>query len=296
MIVYSLLAVTLLLACTSLYLLSKENGSSRAAGLALGSFVFLYGTWLYLSVYLQWVFAAAAAATLAWSIARKRPRRFRHRRRRAAGNLLATGLFGTLSVLYFTGTRGQVATVDLAFPLKGGRYIVLQGGKGLPANVFHATGRGAIYALDLAKLNRWGNRASRIFSERLEDYAIFGDTIYAPCSGRVGRAVSDNPDNIPPNRERGPHNLNGVVLEGAACTVFLGHMRQGAVFVDSGDAVTTGQPLGLAGNSGFTLEPHLHLQVHARGTSGAPWYRNPPLYPAFDGKHYLLFQTIDARR
>ena len=47
-------------------------------------------------------------------------------------------------------------------------------------------------------------------------------------------------------------------------------------------------------NSGFSLEPHLHIQVHARTGDGRPWYRQPPLLIAFGGRSYLLFEQIKA--
>jgi len=197
-----------------------------------------------------------------------------------------------MNILYFTGTTGETEYADLEFPLHAGNYYVLQGGKGLPANLFHFNSRRAVYAMDVVRLDRYGRRANRIFSGNLEDYYIFGDTIFAPCSGIVERAVDDNPDNIPPHRERGPHNLNGVVIDGSGYTVFLGHMQLHKVFVRAGDSVHAGQALGLAGNSGMSIEPHLHIQVHKKSTDGSPWYRQPQLFIRFRGKPYLLFQKI----
>jgi len=71
-------------------------------------------------------------------------------------------------------------------------------------------------------------------------------------------------------------------------------MRYHKVFVKEGDKVITGQPLGLAGNSGFSLEPHLHIQVHARTNTGLPWYKEKPLLIEFDKKSYLLFDVISV--
>lgn len=74
---------------------------------------------------------------------------------------------------------------------------MLQGGKGLPSNMFHITYRGAVYAIDIVKLNKYGNRASSVFSRNLTDYEIYADTIYSPCDGRILSTHDDNPDNIP---------------------------------------------------------------------------------------------------
>lgn len=300
MLVYLLLFVTLLLAVLSLYLTGRglQRGLHYGwpmllCGLALGTFIYLYGTWVYLSVYLRYVFVVMAIPVIMFALLRHRT----HKPGpvRVVLNLVCCLLFGALSVLYFTGTGGRPQSITIPFPLKAGRYIILQGGKGLPANLFHAGGqRKAAYAIDIARLNRWGNRASSIFSTRLEDYEIFNDTIYSPCDCIVRRAVSDNPDNIPPRRVRGPHNLNGTLLEAPAFYLYLGHMKQYQVFVQEGQQLRVGQPIGLVGNSGMSIEPHLHIQAHAKADPDEPWYRQPQLFIRFNRKTYLLFDVIDT--
>jgi len=39
------------------------------------------------------------------------------------------------------------------------------------------------------------------------------------------------------------------------------HLRKNGSFVKLGDTVTTGQPIGLSGMTGYTTEPHLHFSV-----------------------------------
>jgi len=208
--------------------------------------------------------------------------------------LFFTVLLALGCVLYFTGTTGKPGTVELDFPLKKGRYFVLQGGKGLPTNLFHFSLRGAIYAMDIVKLDDLGRRGNQIFSRRLEDYAIFGDTVYSPCNGVVTRAYGGNPDNIPPNMERGPKNTNLVLIETPDYYVFMGHLKNGSVLVKEGDTVRTGYPLARVGNSGFSTEPHLHIQVHAK-EEGKAWYASTPLYIHFNGKGYLLNEMIKKK-
>ena len=41
--------------------------------------------------------------------------------------------------------------------------------------------------------------------------------------------------------------------------VFMAHLMQGSATVAAGKTVTSKQPLGRVGNSGYTLEPHLHI-------------------------------------
>jgi hypothetical protein len=300
MIVYSLLLVTLLLACTSIFLVWQVRSwpvmyswHRVLLSLVLGVFVYLYGAWVFLSVYMKFVFALCFIIIFIASLLRKKTAG--NKTRPKVVSLAFTAILIALSVLYFTGTTGTpYGIANLAFPFKKGAYLIFQGGKGLPTNIFHFGLRGAVYAIDIVKLNRAGNRANHVFSTNLHDYEIYGDTIFSPCSGIVLRAKSDNPDNIPPHRDRGPSNTNQVLIETDSFYVFLGHIQHGKVFVQEGQFVSQGQPLGLVGNSGFSLEPHLHIQVHAKTNKDIPWYKERPLLIEFNGRSYLLFEEIKA--
>jgi len=302
MIIYALLGLTLLLAFVSLRLIWKAGSrplrvsySYLVAGISLGLFLYLYGTWVYLSIYANYLFGILALLFLFTGIFRKKnkaavaPASWRFR-----ANLLMSMLLLGLTVLYFTGTTGSSDVVSLSFPFKKGNYFVLQGGKGLPTNVFHFSLRGAVYAMDIVKLNQYGGRADKVFSKRLSDYEIFGDTLYAPCNGRIVRAYSNNPDNIPPNMKRGPKNTNQVLLETDSTYIFMGHLQMNSVLVRDGQEVVAGQPLACIGNSGFSTEPHLHIQVHRR-QEGIPWYLGRPMYIHFNGEGYLLNEVIHNR-
>lgn len=297
MLVYILLYSTLFLSAWSIVSLHRYLRKELAcswhgvlAAVALGIFIYLYGTWVYLSIYAKYVHGIILLLVFAAGmVKRKRPSEHSWR---IVPNIFFTFLLGSLSMLYFTGTTGKPETVELSFPLKQGHYFVLQGGKGLPSNFFHYSYRGAVYAMDLVRLDARGNRASHIFSDRLEDYHIYNDTVYSPCEGRILRARDENPDNIPPSRKRGPSNTNQVLIQTDSFYVFLAHLKYKGVFVHEGDSVYRGEPLGLVGNSGFSLEPHLHIQVHKNTGGEKPWHTERPLYIRFDGRAYLLFEQI----
>lgn len=298
MITYLLLAITIGAGVLSIFLLRKACRKPLRDGIltallsfSLCLFIYLYGTWVFLSIYAKYVFGGLYLLLALYFLWTRKPVA---RATNPLYKVLLIVFFGTCCVLYFTGTTGVPEKVELDFPLKKGRYFVIQGGKGLPTNLFHYSLRGAIYAMDIVKLNDFGNRANNVFSRNLEDYVIFGDTIYSPCSGTVVRAYSSNPDNIPPNMDRGPKNTNMVVIETNTYTVFMGHMKQNSVMVKEGDVVTVGQPLGRVGNSGFSSEPHLHIQVHKK-ENGKAWYRSTPLYILFNGKGYLLNEVIKKK-
>ena len=301
MLVYCMLAITLILALLSMVIIWRNRTkllshcwSSFIAGTTLATFVYLYGTWVFISVYGKYIFGICFLLLLIVSLLAEKVHSSKRTTKKWAivnGGLAAA--FFILSILYFTGTTTTpYGIAHLALPFKKGTYFVFQGGKGLPTNIFHFGGRRTVYAMDIIKLNTAGNRAKNIFSKQLEDYEIFNDTIYSPCNGVILKTESNNPDNIPPARKRGPTNLNQVLIATDSTYIFLGHLKQNSVFVKKGDTVFTGQPLGLAGNSGSSLEPHLHIQAHAKTNPNLPWYKEPQLLIKFNGKSYLLFEEI----
>lgn len=301
MIALSFIIVTLFLASWSLAITYRAQ--TRAwryswhrvwIGLSLAAFIYCYGAWVFISVYARYAFAIAEIAILLTGLFRKKILARDQPGWKKAANIPVALLLNVLAILFYTGTTGRPPSLSLHAPFRRGTYAVQQGGKGLPANLFHVSARNAIYAMDWVKLNRWGNRANTFFSAVLTDYNIFGDTVLCPCSGHILRIVDDNPDNIPPFRKRGPHNLNSVVIESAGYYIFMGHFKEGSAMVAAGDSVQAGQPVALAGNSGMSLEPHLHIQAHRKVNDG-PWYTQPPVQILFEGKEYWPSDVMRVR-
>lgn len=58
---------------------------------------------------------------------------------------------------------------------------------------------------------------------------------------------------------------NYVLLECDAVYVLLAHLRCGSIRVKPGEHVKAGHQLGEVGNSGSSIQPHLHLQVMKYG-------------------------------
>jgi len=54
---------------------------------------------------------------------------------------------------------------------------------------------------------------------------------------------------------------NHVLIRADGFYVLLCHLRNGSVEVKSGDPVVAGQQVGEVGNSGSSIQPHLHVQV-----------------------------------
>lgn len=96
----------------------------------------------------------------------------------------------------------------------------------------------------------------------LDDYLLFGMELRAPCDGVVTTCRDDLDDNAPGTIDH-VNNWGNLVVVRMLCGlhVQMGHLRRGSLRVKPGDAVRTGDVLAACGNSGYSLYPHLHMQV-----------------------------------
>lgn len=179
---------------------------------------------------------------------------------------------------------------QLRFPLSGGDFTVIQGGANFSTNPFHSLG-GERYALDIVMLNRAGNRASSLAPRRLRDYASFGVPVTSPCAGRVEQARDALPDNPPGRRNTDHPRGNYVGVQCGNLYVELAHLKEGSVSVKPGVTIVAGTRVGAVGNSGDSVEPHLHIAVRRLQVDGNRVVEMPvPL--SFDGETLTLNRRI----
>jgi hypothetical protein len=119
-----------------------------------------------------------------------------------------------------------------------------------------------------------------VSTEPVERFFAFGQPVLAPAAGRVVSVLDGVPDLVARRSQvsRVPYVLtqgararrgaagiagNHVILELAdgAGFVVLAHLRAGSVQVRAGEPVAAGRMLGECGNSGNSMQPHLHIQV-----------------------------------
>lgn len=99
-------------------------------------------------------------------------------------------------------------------------------------------------------------------ADELASYYCWDQPMLAPADGIVVAAEDRYPDQPIGSQDGDNPAGNTVVVEfGPDLYVQLSHLRSGSVTVDVGDRVEAGDLIGTCGNSGFSLEPHLHMQV-----------------------------------
>jgi len=106
---------------------------------------------------------------------------------------------------------------------------------------------------------------------RPEDYLAFRKPVLSPIRGRVVGVVDSHPDNPIGETDRANNWGNLVILkDDRGFYVEISHFAQESVKVKEGDWVERGALLGLCGNSGYSPQPHIHIQVQQTDQAGSP--------------------------
>jgi hypothetical protein len=186
---------------------------------------------------------------------------------------IATGDTGRDSVSAEPVEVDTATAAVLAAPVRGGPWVAIRGpstSSGHRLALVAADGAARVpqrFAVDWAKLGSDG-RLFRGDSTANESWYGFRDTVYAAADGRVAIARDGAPDN-PPFSVTPPAVIDAREAPGNVVSIDIGdgrfvsyaHLAKGSLLVRTGDLVREGQALGLIGNSGNSLGPHLHFQV-----------------------------------
>jgi hypothetical protein len=226
----------------------------------------LRAPWSRVSLHLRWVFLTALIAAAVVSFARARDVPLYMRSGvwwwlSLGGRVLLVAVFSLWVLLTFQAWTYSGEALAIAAPLRGGRYVVDHGGSNPLLNYHSASGGPQTYALDISQASALGARAQGVLPRQLERYAIFGDTVYSPITGTVAAAVDGLPDLTPPEMDPSQPVGNHVWLRAGNVYLVLAHLKNGSVRARPGEEVSAGEPIGQAGNSGNTSEPHLHIHA-----------------------------------
>jgi len=165
----------------------------------------------------------------------------------------------------FVGLQEEIEPVDdLDFPLKNGLFYVSSGGTTAFANNhFRDYPNSQQYAIDINQINRLGSISGNVLSSSSEKHMIFNAALYSPCSGIILETRNDVPDKVTTSmavdHEFGRGNY--IDMECDELIISMSHLREESIVVQPGDRIDKGQLLGKVGNSGFSQEPHLHIQA-----------------------------------
>ena len=234
-------------------------------------FVFVTARWDFTSYYLRILlfplFALVSFVAYRRITAGESSNSLAYRIRENAANIILIIFLGWLNLSALRGYLYPGEAVNLAYPLRGSVYYVAGAGNNRWINN-HQAFPPQDYALDIVRLNIFGNPMVSGAQSDLERYAIFGDPVYSPCRGTVVDAVDGHPDQIPPHKDTVNLAGNYVLLACHEVEILLAHLQQDSIMVTKGDVVEAGEMVGAVGNSGNTSQPHLHIHAERGGISG----------------------------
>ncbi|MCD4782828.1 MAG: urea transporter [Candidatus Eremiobacteraeota bacterium] len=109
----------------------------------------------------------------------------------------------------------------------------------------------------------------------LTDYYSFHKPVLSPVRGRVAKVVNSLPDNPIGQVDRTHVWGNSVIIEDErGFYVAISHLSRDLIKVREGDWVERGTLLGSCGNSGYSPQPHIHIQAQVSieiGSSTLPF-------------------------
>ncbi|HEY3322205.1 MAG TPA: urea transporter [Planctomycetota bacterium] len=157
--------------------------------------------------------------------------------------------------------RGQQQTLFLPF---SGKWKVWQSFDG------KWTHKGSSrYACDFVVVDDAGRTCSAGGS-RLDDFFAFRKPVLSPVRGWVIKVLDTLPDNAPARVAASDQSGNFVLLKDVrGFYVKLCHFAEKSIRAAEGQWVERGQILGLCGNSGYSPQPHIHVQVQAGESNSA---------------------------
>jgi murein DD-endopeptidase MepM/ murein hydrolase activator NlpD len=136
---------------------------------------------------------------------------------------------------------------------------------------------------------KWTEARSGTTKSQNQDVRTWGKRIYAMAAGSVVQFKNDMPENTTFGLQKptpNPVEGNHFYIQHGPDLALYAHFQKGSLNSDLlsvGAVVSEGQFLGLAGNSGNSTEPHLHMHI-IRATT--PW-GGPPRPLPFRNVHVL---------
>ena len=157
--------------------------------------------------------------------------------------------------------QGSGRTIALPF---AGKWMVWQGcdGKWTHQGIWR-------YAYDFVIRDEKG-QTYRGSGVHLTDYYAFQKPVLSPIRGWVVRVINDLPDGAIAEVDQNNNWGNYVILyDERGFYVEISHFAENSITVKQGDRVERGTLIGRCGNSGYSPQPHIHIQVQLTPEIGA---------------------------
>jgi hypothetical protein len=210
-------------------------------------------------------------------------------------------IFAALDGWAYWGKFLPMDAVSLAFPLKQGKYYIIEGGNSpLINNHHHFFPLPEKFSVEIVKLDKTGKYAGSFFPDNLEDFEIFGDKVYSPCQGVVVSIADSFPD-LPPSeleKKQDVFSGNSITIDFKGFYVILSRLKENSITVSEGDTLEMGRVIGEVGNSGFiggpysiNVEPHLHIHASKKSNRANFPFEREGVPIRFDGK-FLVKNTL----
>jgi Peptidase family M23 len=259
------------------------------------------GIWMFPPWWISYVYSLLFILALIIGLKRHRPRQ-----RMPSSWLGWATIVGFVAFGVFIGNEavrswvGQfppsMPTVDLAAPLRGDHYLILNGGNDIRINAHLKTldesvprfrnYRGQSYGVDIIQTDRFGLRAPGLAPNDPTVYQIYGEPVLAPCTGKIVTAIDGFPDMTIPETDPVNRSGNYVMLRCGDADIALAHFRPRSLSVQVGMDVKVGDRIAEVGNSGASDEPHLHIHAQRAGSSAAA-FSGDPLPIRLDGRYLI---------
>jgi urea transporter/murein DD-endopeptidase MepM/ murein hydrolase activator NlpD len=126
------------------------------------------------------------------------------------------------------------------------------------------------------------------------DYYAFGESVLSPVNGYV----VDIRDNLPDNPIGEVDRINNwgnyiIIRSDFGFFVEISHLMQYSSMVKIGDYVHINTPVAKCGNSGYSPEPHIHIQVQSIGVINA--FTKEFIFNEYYLKDKLLFNSLPPK-
>ncbi|MDF1876333.1 urea transporter [Sulfurimonas sp. SAG-AH-194-L11] len=148
------------------------------------------------------------------------------------------------------------------------------------------------YAYDFVKIKEGKTYANE--GLYATDYYAFGESILSPVSGHVIAARHDLVDNIIGEVDRVNNWGNYIIIKSdSGFFVEISHLMQYSLTLKVGDYVETNAIIAKCGNSGYSPEPHIHIQAQYLGVLGG--FTQEFCFSEYVQEDRLLFNSVPKK-